>query len=60
MSIYTTKLYVEKALELLKLNQFRDKIKQDYCAKNNIPLLIIPYTELKTIDKILNKFIDQI
>lgn len=27
------------------INQTRDKIKIDYCNKNNIPLIIIPYWE---------------
>ncbi len=31
----------------------RDKIKQDYCYNNGIPLLIIPYTEFDQIEKIL-------
>ena len=32
-------------------NQYRDKIKNDYCLINNIPLYRIPYTDL---DKIYN------
>lgn len=35
----------------------RDKIKFDYCAKNNIPLLIIPYWELKNINTILVNYV---
>lgn len=32
--------------EKLKENQIRDKIKNEWCKKNNIPLIRIPYTEL--------------
>lgn len=39
--------------EQLKLVQKRDKIKTDYCAANNIPLIRIKYTEFKNIDTIL-------
>lgn len=28
----------------------RDKIKMEYCHKNNIPLIIIPYTKFQTLD----------
>lgn len=31
----------------------RDKIKQEYCLKNNIPLLEIPYTEIFNIENII-------
>ena len=34
----------------LEKNQFRDKIKDDYCKKNNIPLIRIPYTDLEKIN----------
>lgn len=33
----------------LLLNQYRDKLKNEYCKKNNIPLIRIPYTHLKDI-----------
>lgn len=39
----------------LKLQQKRDKIKNEYCKENNIPLLRIPYWEYKNIKKILTK-----
>ncbi|WP_220039414.1 hypothetical protein [Paenibacillus illinoisensis] len=39
----------------LKLIQKRDKIKTDYCAANNIPLIRIPYWDFKNIDTILTK-----
>ena len=41
----------EKGFRLTKL---RDKIKRDYCAKNNIPLIEVPYT-VKDIDKFLDE-----
>lgn len=30
--------------------QFRDQCKNDWCKKNNIPLIRIPYTKLKTLN----------
>jgi len=33
--------------------QRRDKIKTEYCLKNNIPLLRIKYNQVKNIDEIL-------
>jgi len=41
-----------KSLEII---QARDKNKTDYCILNNIPLLRIPYWDLKNIDKILDR-----
>ncbi|RPK28791.1 hypothetical protein [Paenibacillus xylanexedens] len=35
--------------------QKRDKIKTDYCAANNIPLIRIKYTDFKNIDTILTE-----
>lgn len=46
----------ELALEKLKRTQFTDKIKFDYCVKNNIPLLLIPYTEYDNVELILENF----
>lgn len=37
--------------EALKENQIRDQLKREYCFKNNIPLIEIPYWYLKRIDK---------
>jgi hypothetical protein len=34
---------------------WHDRIKEDYCRKNNIPLLIIPYWEKDNIEEILAK-----
>lgn len=41
--------------ERFKIQQKRDKIKKEYCKKNNIKLLEIPYTEYDNIEKILKK-----
>lgn len=34
----------------LKQNQFRDQIKNEYCLKNNIPLIRIPYTDYNKLN----------
>lgn len=39
--------------EYYEKNKIRDAIKNDYCKKNNINLLRIPYTEFENIEKIL-------
>lgn len=36
--------------EKLKSQQEYDKLKEEYCIKHNIPLVIIPYTDRKKID----------
>lgn len=41
--------------ENLKKIQLRDKIKKEYCEKNKIPLLTIPYWEFDNIEEILHK-----
>jgi len=41
-------------VEKLKIQRINDKIKSNYCSKNNIPLLVIPYWELKKINDILH------
>ena len=46
------KKFAEKQFQL---NKKRDKIKKDYCKKNNIFLLEIPYTEYDNIEDILLK-----
>ena len=38
----------------LEVIQKRDMKKKTYCEEHNIPLIIIPYTELKNIDKYLS------
>jgi hypothetical protein len=46
----------EKAYELRKTN---DSLKIDYCQKNKIPLLVLPYWEYDNIENKLNKFIQK-
>lgn len=48
---------VSKNFELIKE---RDKIKNEYCMKNNIKLLRIPYTEFENIDDIITSFLKEI
>ena len=43
--------------EKLKIQQRNDKIKQEYCKNNNIPLLIIPYWEIDNMEKIIDSWI---
>lgn len=40
--------------------QRNDKIKNDYCERNDIPLLRIPYTEFEQIENILDRFLSSI
>lgn len=40
-----------------KLQKKRDKIKFNYCKKNNIPLLVIPYWEMDNIEKLIKEFL---
>lgn len=40
----------EWAEEQFQLNKIRDNIKDDYCKKNNIPLIKIPYWEFDMMD----------
>lgn len=40
------------------IRKLRDKIKLDYCNKNNIPLLRIHYKDYKNIPNILEGFIN--
>lgn len=37
--------------KVLEENKIRDKIKNDYCKENNIPLLRIPYTHFIKTEK---------
>lgn len=48
--------YIDKrgVFDTLENNQKRDKKKQDYCSRQGIELLIIPYWDLKNIESILN------
>ena len=43
-----------------KYRKENDKIKKEYCDKNNIPLLIIPYWEYNNIENLLKNFIIKI
>jgi hypothetical protein len=47
-------VYNEEVLERTKRH---DQIKNDYCLKNNIPLLRIPYLRRKDIPKLIGEFI---
>lgn len=42
----------------LKYTKECDKIKDEYCKKNNIRLLRISYKEVNRIDEILKKFLE--
>lgn len=42
-------------LNIFKVTQKRDKIKNDYCNKNGIKIIRIPYTEYNNIENILNE-----
>lgn len=44
-----------RTAENVKLTQFHDSIKNEYCKKNNIKLIRIPYTEYNNIETILEK-----
>jgi len=43
--------------EKLEYTQIHDKLKTDYCIKNKIPLLRIPYYNFKSYKKIIDKFL---
>lgn len=47
----------DKAQQKLLDTQRRDKIKNDYCSQNNIPLLRIPYWEKKNMKKIITEYL---
>ena len=47
----------EEVQEKLNDTQRRDNIKNEYCKKNNIPLLRIPYWEKKNIKKIITEYL---
>lgn len=50
----------EWANESFKLNQIRDKIKNDYCKNNGIKLIRIPYYEFNNIETILTSEISDV
>lgn len=47
----------EWALEQFELTKIKDQIKRDYCKKNNIKLIEIPYWDYDRIEEILNDYI---
>jgi uncharacterized C2H2 Zn-finger protein len=47
----------EKAQENLVTAQHRDKIKDDHCTENNIPILRIPYWDFDNIETLVMEFI---
>lgn len=54
---YIARKHHDNQLGMIKLKEYqqRDKIKDDYCLKNNIRLIRIPYWDFKNIKKILNQ-----
>ena len=46
---------LNRALKFEK-NKRHDEIKREYCNKNNIDLLEIPYWNIKNIEEILKKY----
>lgn len=44
--------------EAFEVRQFYDNQKEDYCKKNNIPLLIIPYWEIKKVKDLIISFLE--
>ena len=44
----------------LKLQQKRDKIKNEYCKNNNLNLLRISYKNYKDIEKILDEYLNEV
>ena len=47
-------------LKRLMTTREHDKIKYEYCKNKNIPLLVIPYWEMKNTENILENFINQV
>lgn len=45
------------SVKRLKNIQKRDQIKKEFCEKNNIPLLIIPYWDYDKIEELIDEFI---
>jgi len=46
---------IKYAEERLRKQQYHDKMKNEYCKNNNIPLLRIPYWEFDNIEEILKR-----
>ncbi len=51
------RMTIEKMEKQFAVTKHHDQIKTDYCIKNNIPLLCIPYWEFKNIEKIVLDFL---
>jgi very-short-patch-repair endonuclease len=43
----------EEIVEAFEIQKYNDSLKNEYCLKNNIPLLRISYKEIKNITEIL-------
>ncbi len=50
----------EKANKLFESSKVRDKIKEEWAAKRNIPLLIIPYNKIKQIPELIQGFVNEL
>jgi hypothetical protein len=55
---YGSSRSIEQAIIKFKKTKKYDKIKDDYCKKNNYPLLWIHYKEINNIDKLVSDFIN--
>lgn len=56
---YDGKQHFEEGPFDLSKNQLRDKIKNNYCLLNNIPLYRIPYTDLSKVNCLTDIFSDK-
>jgi hypothetical protein len=45
----------QRLQEIFAIIQYRDTIKENWCRDNDIPLIIIPYTDFNNIEKILDE-----
>ena len=43
--------------EEVKLIQKHDLIKKNFCKRNGIPLLVIPYTQINSVEKLVREFL---
>ena len=48
---------IEKARENFENSQRRDKIKNDYCKENNIPILRISYLDIDNMEPLISEFL---
>ena len=56
-SDFSSKKSLEEVQKDFEIRVTRDKIKREYCEKNNIPLLIIPYKSKNNIEQLVNSFV---